>query len=92
MAWSFGTFLMFKEYQRLQNEAYYANYLFWAFNLICETIVVIALHKVIFSSISMIVTAIVNVAVNTILLLLAMKTTRHNTRYRSPLIIDYPES
>jgi hypothetical protein len=39
----------------------------------------------------MTLTAIFNLSVNTVLIVLALKTTRHNTRYRSPLIIDYPE-
>lgn len=90
-AWSLGTFLLVKEYQRLQDEAYYANYLFWAGNLVCESIVIVVLRKTILASLFMSLTALFNLTVNTVLIVLALKTTRHNTRYRSPLIIDYPE-
>jgi hypothetical protein len=60
-------------------------------NTICESIVIAVLHKTIFAELFMTLTAIFNLSVNTVLIVLALKTTRHNTRYRSPLIIDYPE-
>lgn len=73
------------------DESVYANYMFWMLNLLAETIVVIVLRDAIFYSYFMIITAIFNISVNLSLMGLACITTRHNARYRAPLIIDYPE-
>jgi len=91
-AWGFGTFLLIKEYTRLLDEAIYANYTFWMLNLLAETIVIIVLRKAIFYSFFMSLTAVFNITVNLTLMILACWTTRQNGRYRTPLIIDYPQN
>lgn len=90
-AWSFGTFLLTREYHRLIDEAVYANYTFWMLNLLAETLVIIVLRDAIFASLFMTITAIFNASVNLTLMALACQTTRQNTKYRTPLIMDFPD-
>lgn len=80
---------MVKEYERLLDEARFANQLFWVMNLFAEAVVIVVLRKVILTSVFMSGTAVFNLSVNLSLLAMMCKTKRHNTRYRSPLIIDY---
>jgi len=86
-----GTILMVQEYHRLLDEAKYANPIFWFLNLVSEVLVVIVLKDVIWTTSVMAITALINLAVNLSLLILMFFTTKHNLRYRSPLIIDYPD-
>lgn len=37
-AWFYGTWLMIYEYKRLLSEAWYANQLYWVFNLLFEAL------------------------------------------------------
>lgn len=90
-AWSFGTFLLTREYQRLIDEAAYANYLFWLLNLIAEILVIIVLHDALFAATMSTITAIFNMTINATLIGLALMTRRQNTKYRQPLIMDYPD-
>jgi hypothetical protein len=90
-AWSFGTFLLTREYQRLIDEAAYANYLFWLLNLIAEILVIIVLHDALFAATMSTITAIFNMTINATLIGLALMTRRQNTKYRQPLIMDFPD-
>lgn len=90
-AWTFGTCLMIAEYHRLLDEAKFANPVFWILNLLVEVICVIVLHSVIWSTTIMTFTALFNLLVNFTLVVLMCWTTKHNLRYRTPLIIDYPD-
>jgi len=59
--------------------------------MVAELLVVTVMHNVIWHHPGLTTTAIFNLSVNFALLCLMCKTTRHNLRYRSPLIIDYPD-
>ena len=82
---------MTREYHRLIDEAAYANYLFWLLNLIAETLVIIVLHDALFAATMSTITAIFNMAINITLIGLALTTRRQNTKYRQPLIMDFPD-
>lgn len=62
--------------------------------MIAEALVVSILRNVIFSSIFMSITALVNVSANLSLLLMACKSSRVNMRYRVALMEDvyYPDN
>jgi len=82
---------MVAEYHRLVDEAKFANPVFWILNLLVEVICVIVLRSIIWATTIMTFTALFTVVVNLALVVLMCWTTKHNLRYRTPLIIDYPE-
>ena len=82
---------MVAEYHRLVDEAKFANPVFWILNLLVEVICVIVLRSIIWATTIMSFTALFTLVVNLALVVLMCWTTKHNLRYRTPLIIDYPE-
>jgi hypothetical protein len=86
-AWAFAGFLMVFEYQRLLSEAWYANQLFWTLNLMAVIATIVTLRQEILSSVFMICTASINVAMNTLCVVLMLKTERR-TIYNRRLNVE----
>lgn len=76
LAWTVSCWLMTFEYERLLSEAWYANQLFWALNLVAEFATVVVLRTDILGSIFMMFTASFNVAVNFALVVMMLSTKR----------------
>lgn len=71
------------EYDRLLSEAWYANGLFWILNMAAEFVTIVILRQDVLHSVFMLVTALFNLTVNFVLIIMMLNTkkrTRTNPR------------
>jgi len=76
VAWAFSAFLIVFEYDRLLSEAWYANGLFWILNMAAEFVTIVILRQDILHSVFMLVTALFNLTVNFVLIIMMLNTKR----------------
>lgn len=62
------------EYDRLLSEAWYANGLFWILNMAAELVIIGILRQDVLHSVFMLVTALFNVTVNAVLIIMMLNT------------------